>query len=141
MSILTTMRHCGRCDLDKPDGDFHRRGSKHQSWCKACRKEYDATYWRRTREARLSMRKNHRQELLEWYRSLKTGRPCADCGGVLPHAAMQWDHLPGSLKRREVSMLVLRGFRRATILDEISKCELVCANCHAVRTFERRIGV
>lgn len=38
-------------------------------------------------------------------------------------------------------MLVLRGFRRETILDEIGKCELVCANCHAVRTFERALGV
>ena len=27
------------------------------------------------------------------------------------------------------------------ILDEIAKCELVCANCHAVRTFDRSIGV
>jgi hypothetical protein len=53
---------------------------------------------------------------------------------------MHWDHLPGSTKRREVSMMALGGFRRETILDEISKCELVCANCHAVRTFERASG-
>ena len=33
--------------------------------------------------------------------------------------------------------MVLTGFRRETILDEIRKCELVCANCHAVRTFNR----
>jgi hypothetical protein len=32
---------------------------------------------------------------------------------------------------------VLRGFKRETILEEISNCELVCANCHAVRTFNR----
>ncbi len=50
---------------------------------------------------------------------------------------MQWDHLPGMTKRREVSNMVLTGFRRETILDEIAKCELVCANCHAVRTFDR----
>jgi hypothetical protein len=60
---------------------------------------------------------------------------------VFHHSAMHWDHLPGSFKRREVSMRVLCGFRRETILDEIAKCELVCANCHAVRTFERGIGV
>jgi len=50
---------------------------------------------------------------------------------------MQWDHLPGTAKKREVSNMVLRGFRRRTILEEIAKCELVCANCHAVRTFNR----
>ncbi len=40
-------------------------------------------------------------------------------------------------KKHEVSNMVRRGFRRATILEEIAKCELVCANCHAVRTFNR----
>jgi hypothetical protein len=86
------------------------------------------------------MRKQHRRALVAWYRALKDGRVCADCGGTFHHAAMQWDHLPGRPKRRDVSNLVLRGFRRETILDEISKCELVCANCHAVRTFSR-LGV
>jgi hypothetical protein len=50
---------------------------------------------------------------------------------------MQWDHLPGAPKVDEVSNLVRRGFRRQSILDEIAKCELVCANCHAVRTHDR----
>ena len=86
------------------------------------------------------MRKHHRQALVAWYRLLKHGRACTDCGGTFHHAAMHWDHLPGTTKRREVSYMVLRGFRRETILDEIAKCELVCANCHAVRTF-KRLGV
>jgi hypothetical protein len=86
------------------------------------------------------MRKKHRRALLDWYRSLKVGQPCADCGASFHHAAMQWDHLTGTVKRREVSMMALRGFRRETILEEITKCELVCANCHAVRTFERASG-
>jgi hypothetical protein len=49
---------------------------------------------------------------------------------------MQWDHLPGSLKLGNIST-DLRGRSRQEILDEISKCELVCANCHAIRTFKR----
>jgi hypothetical protein len=53
---------------------------------------------------------------------------------------MQWDHLPGAKKDYELSNMVLRGFRRTTILEEIAKCELVCANCHAVRTFNRASG-
>ena len=125
----------------KPHDEFHRRKAKFQAWCKACRKEYDAEYWRRTRDDRVRMRKEHRRALVDWYRTLKVGRTCADCGGVFHHAAMQWDHLPGRSKRREVSNMVLRGFRRETILEEIAKCELVCANCHAVRTFNRHRGV
>lgn len=48
---------------------------------------------------------------------------------------MQWDHRPGTAKRGDVSSL--RGRSKDEILDEIAKCELVCANCHVLRTFKR----
>jgi hypothetical protein len=62
------------------------------------------------------------------------------CGRCYHHAAMQWDHLPGAAKLDEVSNLVRRHCRKL-ILEEIAKCELVCANCHAIRSYERRRGV
>jgi hypothetical protein len=133
------MKRCGRCGTNKPLAEFHRRHDNLQSWCKTCRREYDADYWRRTRVDRIQMRKVYRRELVAWYRGLKDA-PCVDCGCSFHHAAMHWDHLPGAPKTREVSYMVLRGFRRRTILAEISKCELVCANCHAVRTFRRASG-
>lgn len=49
---------------------------------------------------------------------------------------MQWDHLPGFEKLGDLS----GGFPGRTedeILREIAKCELVCTNCHIVRTFSR----
>ena len=134
------MKRCGRCGSNRPAEKFHRRHRGLQTWCKTCRRQYDADYWRRTRSDRIQMRKVHRRELLAWYRELKSA-PCVDCGNSFHHAAMHWDHLPGRSKRLEVSNMVARGFRRRTILEEIAKCELVCANCHAVRTFDRSIGV
>jgi hypothetical protein len=77
-----------------------------------------------------------RREAAVWYLSLKEGRPCTDCGGVFHPAAMQWDHPPGVEKLAHVAELY-RG-RRDRVLAEIAKCEVVCANCHAVRTHERR---
>ena len=49
---------------------------------------------------------------------------------------MTFDHLPGTIKRSEISTLLYSGYWMI-LLDEIAKCELVCANCHAVRTFVR----
>jgi hypothetical protein len=49
---------------------------------------------------------------------------------------MQWDHLPGVPKLGDISN-GLHGRSRGEILEEIAKCELVCANCHAIRTFQR----
>jgi hypothetical protein len=85
------MKRCGRCERVLPSEEFHRSSRGLQAWCKRCRREYDAEYWRRTRDKRLKMRKLHRRDLVEWYRQLKAGRPCADCGRVFHHAAMQWD--------------------------------------------------
>jgi hypothetical protein len=78
--------------------------------------------------------------MAEWYRQLKAGKPCTDCGRTFHPAAMTWDHLPGQDKVAEVSALLSRHSRR-TMLNEISKCQLVCANCHAVRTFRRKRDV
>lgn len=61
--------------------------------------------------------------------------PCVDCGETYPYYVMQFDHVRGD-KIRHVSKMVL--FSPDTILAEIAKCDLVCANCHAVRTFLRR---
>lgn len=49
---------------------------------------------------------------------------------------MQFDHVRGQ-KKTNVAMMVKTGRPISTIAAEIAKCEVVCANCHAIRTFER----
>jgi hypothetical protein len=49
---------------------------------------------------------------------------------------MHWDHLPGYEKIGCISDLV-RSRRRTLVLEELKKCELVCANCHVLRTISR----
>ena len=107
-----------------------------QTWCKGAA-AYDRAYHRRTRATRLAQKRLQHRRIAEWYRELKSETPCADCGGRFHHAAMSWDHLPGHEKLDDVSSLVSRH-NRSLILAEIAKCELVCANCHAVRSYERR---
>jgi len=55
---------------------------------------------------------------------------------VYPHQVMQWDHRPGFEKLGDLSA-DFWGHTREEILAEIAKCDLVCANCHAIRTFSR----
>jgi hypothetical protein len=68
--------------------------------------------------------------------SLKRGVPCADCGDTFPPHVMHWDHLPGYQKLDEIGSMV-GSRRREAILAELKKCELVCANCHVMRTVMR----
>jgi hypothetical protein len=65
-------------------------------------------------------------------------RPCADCGKLYPTCAMDLDHVQGE-KKFKVSEAVQLAY--ASSLDdlraEIAKCEVVCANCHRIRTASR----
>lgn len=65
--------------------------------------------------------------------------PCTDCGIQYPPYVMQFDHvLPG--KSFNLSTSVSRGHSLNKIQAEIDKCEVVCANCHFVRTHNRKMG-
>jgi hypothetical protein len=73
-------------------------------------------------------------------RSYKDGKPCTDCGIGFPHYILDFDHRPGCKKNANINVLVKRGASIKVLLEEIAKCELVCANCHRRRTWERKIA-
>jgi hypothetical protein len=66
--------------------------------------------------------------------------PCMDCGQRFPPYCMDFDHRDPAMKVTEVASLTTSGHSVQTVLDEIAKCDIVCANCHRKRTFNRRNG-
>ena len=62
--------------------------------------------------------------------------PCTDCGGRFPSYVMDFDHRPGVTKVAILSRMH-KTHGKAAILAEIEKCDVVCANCHRIRTFSR----
>lgn len=68
---------------------------------------------------------------------LKASTPCKDCSLIHPWWRMQFDHLRDKVDT--ISNLTNTG-NLQLVLTEISKCELVCANCHADRTYKRALG-
>ncbi|CDX26726.1 Uncharacterized 19.2 kDa protein in cobO 3'region (modular protein) [Mesorhizobium plurifarium] len=69
---------------------------------------------------------------------LKTG-PCMDCGSTYPVCVMDFDHRPGVKKGASISQMVGNWkISEAVLRAELAKCDLVCANCHRIRTHSRR---
>jgi len=64
--------------------------------------------------------------------------PCADCGVKYPPYVMEFDHVRGE-KVRDISNMVSESVQIEKLLEEIEKCEVVCANCHRERTFQQRL--
>ena len=63
--------------------------------------------------------------------------PCVDCGIKYHYCVMQFDHRPEFIKVAGINTLLTTSTMEA-VLNEIKKCDVVCANCHAMRTFKRR---
>lgn len=63
--------------------------------------------------------------------------PCADCKRRFNPWQMQFDHRPGEKKLFNLSDAGRDGVGLARIRREIAKCDIVCANCHADRTYWR----
>lgn len=77
-----------------------------------------------------------RHAVQEFVRRYKAENPCADCGLTFPHYVMDFDHL------RDKTAMISKLTRQTTlprVMEEISKCELVCANCHRERTYRRSL--
>jgi hypothetical protein len=58
---------------------------------------------------------------------------CTDCRIKYHPHAMEFDHVRGE-KKFDIS----KCHSRKDLDEELAKCELVCANCHRIRTFSRR---
>lgn len=80
-------------------------------------------------------RKRRAQSKGRQYINKLKGAPCTDCGETFHPDAMEFDHVRGE-KWRNISRLTSASVD--TIRKEIAKCDLVCANCHRVRTATRR---
>lgn len=75
-----------------------------------------------------------RQAIREWLIDLKENTPCTDCKKLYPFYVMDFDHLND--KSLMVSKVANSGSWKKT-KEEISKCEIVCSNCHRIRTHNR----
>lgn len=68
----------------------------------------------------------------------KSMHPCVDCGESNP-IVLDFDHI-GQDKDRSIARAVNDGFSMERLLLEMKKCEVVCSNCHRIRTYNRRIA-
>jgi hypothetical protein len=133
-------RRCGRCGEEKPIDDFNwRRRARGQrdSMCRPCRAAYKHEHYRANRKAYVTQARERKRALaLERTRFLLeyfAEHPCVDCGETDP-VVLEFDHLRD--KAFDVGQsLPYRAW--SAILEEIAKCEVVCANCHRRRTARR----
>ena len=97
--------------------------------CETC-KEHNSEYQKEWRDRGKFAA---RRKTLRDYRNEAKDVPCMDCGNRYPAVCMDFDH-------REDKKFNIGGssVSKETLIKEIAKCDVVCANCHRLRTQARR---
>lgn len=114
------MKTCPRCKQTLNEAEFYKKTKKTlQSFCKKCFNAYTVERWQK--------RKLRAIELL--------GGECQDCKGVFPYYVYDFHHLDASQKEFDWEKLRKRSWD--AIEKELSKCVLLCSNCHRMRHGEK----
>jgi hypothetical protein len=108
--------------------------------CRPCRSAYHREHYLANKQRNVDQARQRKQALalerttylLDYF----SRHPFQDCGEVDP-VVLEFDHLDMEAKSFDIGhSLPYRSWQ--SILDEIEKCEVVCANCHRRRTAQRR---
>jgi hypothetical protein len=132
------MKRCPACKQELPEESFSwqwRAKGIRRSRCKTCYNKYQSNY---RKEHLANTRKhvsNHRKRKREYIRKVKEGAVCADCKKKYPPYVYDFDHRDPKKKKFDIAAMVSHGFGLKKIKKEIEKCDIVCANCHRIRTY------
>jgi hypothetical protein len=104
----------------------------HRAEIRAQQKKYYDTNWMFEREYQYARIQKRR----DFVNSLKLEMGCVDCGYHQNPVVLEFDHRPGTVKMFDIGHGV--GLSADRLLDEMAKCDVRCANCHRIKTHERR---
>ena len=128
----TSKRLCTVCKIEKDEQEFQRKAKfKFTGRCFSCSggSRYKALYhYDRDKEKR-AIRLTKRLEIITAAKAI----PCSDCGQSFPEECMDFDHIG----EKSYTIADMKSHSVEKLLLEISKCEVVCANCHRIRTKNR----
>jgi hypothetical protein len=133
--------YCSKCKLFKQPSEFHKHSNRArglQVYCKECSKQnsekvYKGLSKKDKKKRKLAVKeKANRNRQFVW--DYLKEHPCVDCNekNVI---VLEFDHLKN--KEHNVSNMTSAGYSIKSLLKEISKCEVRCANCHRIKTAER----
>ena len=95
---------------------------------------YNVRYYAAHRDAELARVKARQDATTRFLRDLRRV-PCDDCGEMFPPHMMDFDHRDPRKKLFSIAAGHALLMSRAKLIAEIEKCDIVCANCHALRTY------
>ena len=124
---------CSKCKTEKPISEFRFRNKSkgtYHSQCKDCEKQRDKIHYQESKERQVSVRetaqfqKERNLQLVENVRS----NGCRKCGEKRFYVLDFHHRIPNS--KEDVIAHMIKSSSAERLLEELSKCDVLCANCH-----------
>lgn len=113
---------CRVCKLEKPITKFHMNGRYRRGECADCAALHDGPRGELLREQKR-----------DWMYLFLLDKSCCMCGeDRIPD--LEFHHLDPSLKENTISKYIQNCSPLSKLQDEVSKCIILCSNCHLLLT-------
>ena len=159
---MTTTKQCIHCVLVKDISLFVRKKRIRkttgevvfdiQNVCRSCKSRKASKYkgnlsdpiglrnhtkiYESRKDAKIAARKRSTERNRDFIKALLSSSSCNDCGHN-DWRVLEFDNLPTHTKDRDISDMICIGISLKKLSSEIAKCDIVCSNCHSLRTFQR----
>lgn len=126
-------KYCNSCAQVLPLTSFSPSGNS----CRECANKRSRAYYAKAKQDTNWIKQRNTRVAQDGLEKKKKaveylGGKCLDCGGVFPSAVYDFHHLDPTEKEHNLGNL-LRKKNFAEVEKELSKCVLLCANCHRIR--------
>jgi predicted HNH restriction endonuclease len=136
-------KNCVKCKANKNINDFSWKSQPkglRQAKCKPCYQKLRNKWYKKNKSREITTivayRKNRRKELRAWLLAIKSKEVCKVCGEDRT-PTLHFHHRNPAEKVDEVPVMVHQLRPLKVIELEISKCDILCANCHSMVHFNQ----
>jgi hypothetical protein len=142
------MKICTVCNLEKAEHDFFwrdKKAARRHSQCKQCytakRRSiwaehytlYGTAYRKRAVVRKRKIKNMLRGRMVEYLRD----KACIRCG-INDARVLEFDHIDPKTKSFGIARAITCTLSWGHILEEIAKCQILCANCHKIKTADEQ---
>lgn len=114
-----------------PYADREKKRQYDHDYIKRRKRRTDRAYVDATRRANV----RRRAKMRAFLRAYKEEKGCADCG-TKDFRVLDFDHRDRSEKSFNLAIAAAGQVSQAAMRAEVAKCDVRCANCHRIKTFE-----
>lgn len=142
---MSNIKICTKCKRELPISEFRWKNKTkgiHHSQCKDCQKAQEKVHYQESKERRDAVRATADTQKLNNLGIIDNAKACGcrKCGEKRPYV-LDFHHRDPSVKEGTINhMLKSSSFEK--LMEEINKCDVLCANCHReFHHLEREIGI